>query len=74
MTIKIDKNVPLPPHIREGRAPEYPWRTMEIGDSFFVAEPKTPNAATASRQTGRTFTRRAVVEDGVKGFRVWRIA
>lgn len=33
--ITVDKNVPMPRARR--RASKYPWREMDIGDSFFIA-------------------------------------
>lgn len=65
--IKIDIGVPLPDvRIR------YPWKQLNIGDSFFVHSKTDMNAAAsqASKRLGMRFTCRAV--DG--GIRVWRIA
>lgn len=77
--VKIDKGIPLPPRRRgggagrTGRAPIYPWREMEIGDSFFLPdiEPHLISslAAGAAQRTGRKFATR-IEGDGV---RVWRI-
>ena len=36
MTIKVDKDVPVPAYTRVGRPSRYPWSEMEVGDSFFV--------------------------------------
>jgi hypothetical protein len=71
--IEIDKNIPAPDPSRRGGA-KYPWRQMEVGDSFFVADVTTNNLGTAAQQVGKrmgaTFTTRKV--DG--GARVWRIS
>ena len=71
--IAIEKNVPLPKTGSGARA-KYPWKTMAVGDSFFVANVKPPRFSTtkssAARSTGFTFTCRTV--DG--GTRVWRVA
>ena len=71
MTIKIDQNVPLPQKNTFG-ALKYPFRKMEIGDSFFI-----PNRSSTGISTDiykpKKFTMRAVTENGVKGVRVWRI-
>ncbi len=58
-----------------GRPPLYPWRTMEIGDSFFVPN-KTPRTMHKSTRGYRPmkFRCRSVVCRGVEGTRVWRIA
>lgn len=68
----IEKNVPLDQSC--GNQAKYPWRQMEIGDSFFVPNVKTnliTNCAAAiKKRAGLQFTCRTV-EGGV---RVWRTA
>jgi hypothetical protein len=75
--VKIDKKVPLPPSKRI-RKENYPFREMNVGDSFFlpldgipVSELQTrlANAWRHCREEGKRFTSRRV-EGGV---RVWRI-
>ncbi len=73
MTFKIDKGIELPP---ERVKNSYPWKELSIGDSFFV-----PNMRSGARQGlqsisarhGIRIAVRSVVENGVKGVRVWRI-
>lgn len=76
--IQIDKGVPIPPHVRGQGAPKYPWREMEIGDSFFVSDRHRRSisaAASSARQhRGHQFATRSVTENGVDGIRVWRVA
>jgi hypothetical protein len=72
--IAIDKNVPIPAATR-GPAPVFPWRRMEVGDSFFVPDRANTNslscnAAALRKRYGLKFTVRR--ENG--GVRVWRIA
>ena len=64
--IEIDKDVPMPS--------PYPYRKLEVGDSFFVADKTTNGMAGAAneRLTPKRFTARTVTEGGVKGVRVWR--
>ncbi len=65
---KIEKGVPKPSGW--GR---YPFRAMEVGDSFFAAgvtATRLSNASSSHRYDGRRYTARTV--DG--GARVWRIA
>lgn len=71
--IKIDKNFPPP---FSGKARKYPFRDMEIGDSFFAEIPvsRLSQAAHNNRQEGRKYTSRTVTENGVKGTRIWRIS
>jgi len=72
---KIDTNVPIPVPT-SGHKAYYPWKELEIGESFFV--PGKHKAATgAGRIKGcetRKFMSERRVEDGVDGVRVWRIA
>ena len=49
---------------------------MSIGDSFFAAESKNALSAASyqrAKRLGAKYTMRATVEDGVTGYRVWRI-
>jgi hypothetical protein len=68
--ISITKGLPTP---HRGRA-KYPFRDMEVGDSFFA-----PGASViglhgcARRHRPKRFTCRSLVENGVGGVRVWRI-
>ncbi len=68
----IEKGVPLNTNRIHGNA-RYPWREMEVGDSFLVLERKITNfsaiANSACKRTGFKFTCRTV-EGGV---RVWRV-
>lgn len=73
--IKIDKTVPFPTE----RTPRgtYPFADMEIGDSFFAPGVKSATMSAQTRYHGlklnRKFIMRAVIEDGIKGTRTWRI-
>lgn len=76
----IDKGVPMPNRRGSsmGKVPKYPWRTMDVGDSFFVASDAARPAVMAQashsgKRTGRRFTTRFVTENGVRGVRVWRV-
>ncbi len=68
--IKIDKNVPIPPIVRPGRKPKYPFREMEVSDSFFVAG-KIANQIVqcATRCRPKKF----VTRKEKNGVRVWRV-
>ena len=73
--IKIDKGIPIPAH-NKGPKPKYPFAQMSIGDSFFAAESKNTLSAASyqrAKRLGAKYTMRATVEDGVTGYRVWRI-
>jgi len=74
--IKIDSDIPLEANYNNGRPEKYPWRKMEIGESFFVLpDMMTPKRASthaweASLRTGRKFACRR--QEG--GVRIWRIS
>ena len=83
---KIDKGIPvLPKSTNQGRKPDFPFREMSVGDSFFAAgyvqnptQKKNHGGKilayeTAKRQIPNSrWTTRLVVEDGIRGVRVWR--
>ena len=80
--IKLDRKVPIPPHGggHGGRYLKYPWDTMQVGDSFFVAGASARSSIpTSARSYGRgrgikfNCTLRTVTERGVKGVRIWRV-
>ena len=74
--IKIDSDVPMPNDLgRRGKRAKYPLKHMDIGDSFFIA------GATSRSISGifyphkpKVFSARAVVENEIKGVRIWRTA
>ena len=76
--IAIDKGVPMPRYAGERGAPaKYPFREMEVGDSCFVPGESNQtfrSHAAYAQRSGKKFSARTVVEGGVKGLRVWRIA
>lgn len=81
LDVKIEKGVPVPPPREIRRL--FPFRDMETGESFFVPMPKKDyakrrlciqnNAWQWSRKLGAKFVVRDVIEDGVKGVRIWRV-
>lgn len=77
MTIEIEKGVPIPPQVRVGRKATYPFREMQLGDSFFVPGKTTTqfsaHRVSSLKKLGLEFVSRTVVEDGVEGCRVWRV-
>jgi len=71
MEFKIEKDKKIPSiHGKE----KYPLKDMEIGDSFFIPG-KTSGSMSMifKRIPDKKFTCRSLVEDQVKGIRVWRI-
>jgi hypothetical protein len=71
---QICSHIAVPP--RKGREPNVPFRELGIGQSFFVPYPqdKRLNPTYWRRATGFKFTYRRIVEGGIDGIHVWRIA
>ena len=65
--VKIDKNIPIDSITRQAR---YPWRTMQVGDSFYSETPIYGIASATGKRLGKKFT---VRKEG-PGFRCWRSA
>ena len=77
--IKIDKNVQMPERWVPGN-PKYPFKTMEIGDSFSIDLVKEPtgynclNVAMSKEHklTDKRYTMRS--EKATKTVRLWRVS
>lgn len=59
-----------------GRPPKYPWRTMQVGESFLTHGRSGHSLLNDARRyyRPRRFRIKQVVCKGVLGVRVWRIA
>jgi len=70
---KVEKGIPFPDD-RKTRNRRFPWKQLDVGDSFFVPEVTVKSIcgslAYARKSTQYAFSCRAV--EG--GIRVWRIA
>lgn len=64
--MKIEKGVPVPAMTK------YPFKDMEIGDSFFIENIDSVPIATYNAAT-RIKMRAAIRKEGT-GYRVWRVA
>lgn len=75
---RIDKDVPIPPSRFGEKTPTYPFKDMDIGDSFFIpggtATRMSGSLANARTKYGHLYSTRQVEESGVKGVRIWRTA
>jgi len=73
----VEMSIPIPPRPRRGRGPAYPWGEMNVGASFFVPLARGKFSAHYARMKASpgngTYEIRRVVEDGVRGVRVWRV-
>lgn len=67
--MKIDRGIPIPP----ARRCLYPWREMEVGDSFLM--PGAPRqVANQISKAGRYYQRKFSYRKTAEGIRVWRVA
>jgi hypothetical protein len=74
----IQKGVPLPRALTRAK---YPFRLMDVGESFFVpcearmkgGESVTVAAHAFGRKNGMKFATRMMNENGTRGVRIWRI-
>ena len=86
MSYVIEKHIPIPPIVLRRKPQAYPFKSLSIGDSFFVAvtgegDPKAELgrvqrlAATTGRALNWKFvTRRVIDGDEILGVRIWRHA
>ena len=76
-TIRIDSDISLPSPKGGAGVVKYPFRQLEVGQSFFVPGKTQADLSgsigAARRAMGRKFATRRVTEDGVTGTRVWRL-
>lgn len=79
MMFEVQSGIPLKRARGRGRR-KYPWDTMEVGGSFFVADAEQKQLAHAAymwrrnNDMSRRFETRVTTENGVHGVRVWRTA
>lgn len=66
---RIQRGHPIPP-AKVGRPPNMPMASMQIGDSFLV--PQRVNVRNYNKD-GKHYVLRAVTEEGIDAFRVWRV-
>lgn len=73
MMIEIDKEKHAIP-TSKGFKTKYPWRTMEVGDSFSVPVSLYNSLNSAKSQVGRRLGRKFIGKIIGDIYRVWRIA
>jgi hypothetical protein len=69
MSIAIEKNVPVP-ELKERNS--YPYKSMDVGDSFFVEDTTTRIMSNNNYRAGKTYERKFVARREGNGVRVWR--
>jgi hypothetical protein len=67
--IEVSKSVPLPEPRRR-----YPYKSMEVGDSFLVPEGKLQVVCNANYRAGKQLERKFIARRENDGVRVWRMA
>ena len=67
----VEHNVPLPEF---NRAQKYPWRDMQVGDSFLVVGKRKASFAPYAREKGKSLGFDFRCRDEESGVRVWRTA
>jgi hypothetical protein len=71
MTVAVDQDIPMPK--ADTTTPLYPWRSLQIGQSFFSTA-RSLSTTRWHRDTGYTYETRHVQENGRSGIRCWRTA
>ena len=67
--ITTDKDVPMP----DARARNvYPYKTMQVGDSFFVRDGKLQIVCNANYRASKRLSRKFCARREADGVRVWR--
>jgi hypothetical protein len=73
----IQKNIPMPvtkPRGKNGRRTEiYPWRQMQVGDSFLFPERIGRGAYAAAKARSNSGAEKFEVRKTEAGFRCWRV-
>jgi hypothetical protein len=69
ISMELTKDVPVPPDKRR-----YPYRVMDVGDSFFVAEGRLQVVCNNNYRVGKKLGRKFVARREESGVRVWRVS
>jgi hypothetical protein len=72
--IVIEKGVPKPPSPQRRVLTIYPWRDLEVGDSFFSNRVPIANMKAGAHKAGKTLDMKFEVHPEGDGHRVWRVA
>lgn len=74
---KIDLDVPIPVYKHNTRRVKIPWQTMPLNASVFVPGSTYKKVQCLGKYYERKFNRRfiyrTVLENDIKGVRVWRV-
>lgn len=72
-TVALDKGIPIP-NDGLGRKATYPWRDMEVGDSFLIADKKIGTVSGWVSREGKLRGQKYTCRTVEGGVRVWRVA
>ena len=67
--LSVDKGIEVPKSVNRNR---YPYKVMEIGDSFFVPDGKLNQICNGNYRAGKQLGRKFVARTESNGVRVWR--
>ena len=68
ISMELTKDVPVPPDKRR-----YPYKVMDVGDSFFVDGGKLQVVCNNNYRTGKKLDRKFIARCEEGGVRVWRV-
>ena len=68
--MKIDTNVPMPESVVRN---SYPYREMQVGESFLVIGVRLETMLNTNWRWGKKMNRRYVARTEGAGVRVWRV-
>lgn len=77
MTFKVDTDIPIPPLQLKAHEIHDAVDTLEVGHSIFLTDERLVSAAQVRLnrlKDGRKLTRKKATENGVHGYRIWRIS
>jgi hypothetical protein len=69
MNIEIEKNIPIPP---EKKRNVYPYKIMDIGESFVIPQAKIQIVCNANYRAGKASGKKFIARREGDGVRVWR--
>ena len=68
ISMEVSKDVPVPPDKRR-----YPYKVMEVGESFLVAGGRLQVVCNANYRAGKKLARKFIARREEGGVRVWRV-
>ena len=71
--IVIEKGVPKPPSPPRRCLAIYPWKELEVGDSFFSNRVPIATMRAGASKVGKTLGRKFEVHPEGDGHRTWRV-